>query len=105
MRVSTGDGVEFRVLESDRGLKACDVRLLHGSYPAAAPRNDVAPAGQAPIQTALENDDLIEVFTEREFIRQMTDLLLTTAPQLTGGVIIELRASLLQFARKNGWIE
>jgi hypothetical protein len=35
----------------------------------------------------------------------VTGLLLTGAPQLTGEVIVELRGRLLEFARKNGWVE
>jgi cold shock protein len=36
---------------------------------------------------------------------QITELLLTAAPQLTGSGIVELRGRLLEFARKNGWVE
>ena len=38
-------------------------------------------------------------------MQQITELLLTTAPQLTAGVIVELRGRLLEFGRKNGWVE
>ena len=65
----------------------------------------VPPAEQAPTEQAITEDELFEVFPEREFVQQITDLLLTTAPQLTGGIILELRNSLMQFARKNGWVE
>lgn len=121
LRVSAGTYVEFRVAESDRGLKAYDVRILDEGRPAQsmpaqainelAPRNggppaeQVPPAEQAPTEQAITEDELFEVFPEREFVQQITDLLLTTAPQLTGGIILELRNSLMQFARKNGWVE
>ncbi len=115
LRVSAGTQVEFRVLESDRGLKAYDVRVLDDEQPAQhAPipvttnlgsRNGSAAAEQEPGQLASAEDELLEVFAEREFVRQITDLLLTTAPQLTGATILELRRSLVQFARENGWVE
>ena len=34
----------------------------------------------------------------QEFLHQLTELLLTAAPQLTGGVIVELRGQLLELA-------
>lgn len=115
LRVSVGTQVEFRVVESDRGLKAYDVRILGEDQPAQhtplLAANDLAargggglPAEQASKQVGAE-DELVEVFPEREFVQQITDLLLATAPQLTGATILEVRSSLLQFARKNGWVE
>jgi CspA family cold shock protein len=109
MRVSAGSQVEFRVVEGDRGLKAFDVRIIdhepvHAglAYPADTTRAGGAshPADQPPA-----DDELFEVFPEREFVQQITELLLTAAPQLTGTTIIELRGHLVAFARKNGWVE
>lgn len=113
-RVSVGTQVEFRIVESDRGLKAYDVRIVGEESPTQhtpplaaddlAARDGRLPAGQTPTQSTTE-DELVEVFPEREFVQQITDLLLATAPQLTGATILELRSSLVQFARKNGWVE
>lgn len=115
LRVSAGTQVNFRVIEGDRGLKAYDVRLIGEENPVAngipqaafdpAPGNDAPAPEQAPAEAAPAEDELFEVFTEREFTQQITDLLLTAAPQLTGTAILELRGSLVQFARKNGWVE
>jgi hypothetical protein len=58
-----------------------------------------------PKEQVPADDELFEVFSEREFVLQITDLLLTTAPLLTGATVLELRSSLVQFARKNGWVE
>jgi cold shock protein len=109
MKVSTGSHVEFRVVEGDRGLKAFDVRIIDHqpahtgpAYLAdnARPRSVGNPADQPPA-----DEELFEVFPEREFVQQITELLLAAAPQLTGTTIIELRGHLVAFARKNGWVE
>ena len=106
LRVSAGSQVEFRVVEGDRGLKAYDVRVID-QQPAPGyladdtrPRGVSDPAGQPPA-----DDELFEVFPEREFVQQITELLLAAAPQLTGSTIMELRSHLVAFARKNGWVE
>jgi cold shock protein len=90
-RVIFGTRVEFRIVDGERGLKACDVRII-GDQPEreASPRPD---------------DELVEVFTEQEFAMQITDLILTAAPHLTGATIVELRGRLLEFARKSKWVE
>jgi cold shock protein len=111
LRITAGTRVEFRILESDRGLKAYDVRVLDEEGPAspavhdAAPRNGGAHAEQEPKDPAAADDELFEVFGEREFVQQITDLLLTSAPQLPGATVLELRGALLRFARKSGWVE
>lgn len=115
LRVTAGTQVEFRVVEGERGLKAFDVRIVEDQRPwqGTAPEVAVAPVSRSnghPVAAESRDqppadEELFEVFSEREFSQQVTDLLLTAAPQLTGGVIMELRSQLLQFARKNGWVE
>jgi cold shock protein len=110
-RVSTGHQVEFRVLEGDRGLKAYDVRVI-GEAPARGPAaaaetgNGQGREDEEPGEPRLGDDEeLFEIFAEREFTRQITELLLSTAPQVSAATIVDLRAALIQFARKNGWVE
>jgi cold shock protein len=113
--VSAGTQVEFRVVEGDRGFKAYEVRVIGDQQSAQtasveaaddpAPRNGSRPAEHEPEERAPAEDELFEVFPEREFFHQITDLLLTAAPQVTGSTIVELRGCLVQFARKNGWVE
>lgn len=109
LRVAAGTRVEFRVLEGERGMKAYDVRILEDPQAASgAGGGAVAGGGQEAVhqeRRQAADDELAEVFTEQEFSQQITDLLLATAPQLTGAVIVELRGGLVQFARKNGWVE
>lgn len=108
LRVSAGTQVAFQVLEGDRGLKAFDVRIIDDKEPPApvpAPAPVMAGNGLASERRPAAGDELFEVFAEQEFRQQITELLLTAAPQLTAGVIVELRGRLLEFARQNGWVE
>ena len=113
LRISAGTKVGFRVLEGDRGLKAYDVEVIEEDQPpvsAQATNDPLMPNGTHSAEPALRGraaaeDELCEVFPEAEFVQQITDLLLVAAPQLTGATIVELRRHLLQFARKNGWVE
>ncbi len=115
LRVGAGTKVEFRVVEGDRGLKAYDVRIVDDQQPAqnapaqaaghAPARDGSHPAEQAPQQWPPAEEELFEVLPEPEFTAQITELLLTASPQLTGATIVELRKHLVQFARKNGWVE
>ena len=113
LRISAGTRVGFRVLEGDRGLKAYDVEVIEEDQPpvsAQATNDPLMPNGTHSAEPALRGraaaeDELCEVFPEAEFVQQITDLLLVAAPQLTGATIVELRRHLLQFARKNGWVE
>ena len=54
---------------------------------------------------ATTEDETCEVFSEDEFTRRITELMLESAPQLTGVQILELRRHLLEFARKNSWVD
>jgi cold shock protein len=114
LRVNVGTQVEFRMMDGGRGLKAYDVRIIEeptrtpavqaGPLVSPAARNGSHSAEPGAAQPSAD-DDLLEVFSERDFSQQITDLLLSSAPQLTGATIVELRGDLLRFARKNGWVE
>lgn len=104
MRVSTGALVEFRVIDSERGPKAYDVRIIERGHSRARDGSADPLPGPAPAPAPVD-EELFEVFGEAEFAHQITELLLATAPQLTGTTILDLRSSLVQFARKNGWVE
>jgi cold shock protein len=105
-RVTVGTRVAFEVAEGDRGPKAYDVRLIDDrplpDAPPAAGSNGQGRLGAARLEV---DDELVEILQEQEFVRQVTELLLTQAPQLTGEVITALRSSFLEFARQNGWVE
>jgi cold shock protein len=87
--VACGTRVQFNIVDGGRGLKAYDVQVI----------------GEAPAEPARVEEEGCEVFSESEFTAKVTDLLLTTVPQLTGAHILDLRKNLLQFARRNGWVD
>jgi cold shock protein len=114
LRVSAGTRVGFRVLDGERGKKAYDVRILEDPEPAKQPPVVGSPAtlgngshraGQQAEKRPPVDEELFEIFPEQEFLQQITELILTAAPQVTGATILELRGNLLRFARKNGWVE
>jgi CspA family cold shock protein len=115
LRIRAGMQVEFSVLDTDRGYKAYDLRVIdEPSTAAAAATAPLAATASAPAsdRTARaepahqgDEDDMLDVLSESEFGVQITELLLANGPGLTGTVILELRTALTQFARKNGWIE
>lgn len=124
IHVSTGTHVEFQMMEGERGLKAYDVRVIDDGRSRArsaavatvngvsadtlngsANHNDGESSGPAAEAPVIAEDELCEVFSNEEFRRQITELLLAAAPQATAATIAELRDQLAQFARNNGWIE
>ncbi len=123
--------VEFEVTDGDRGPKAYSVHLLNdrGLAPAPAPvppqvrppdvQVQVAPpvsvappvtrpADQpAPAAPAVPgaDEELCDVLTAPAFSQEVTELLLKSAPALTAAHILDVRAELMQFGRRHGWIE
>ncbi|QMU74027.1 cold-shock protein [Streptacidiphilus sp. P02-A3a] len=98
--VRSGLAVEFDIEEGGRGLKASNVTLAPGAEPgpfavAAAPRS-------APVDGEEPMCDLLSV---EEANRELTELLLRSAPSLTGEQILRVRGDLLKFAKSHGWTE
>ena len=107
--VRSGVAVEFEVEDGDRGLKASSVRLAHGADAAA-------PAGGSPGRGAFGHsgtraapvdgeEPMCDVLNSEEYTRETTELLLRTAPWLTGEHIVQIRHQLLVFAKGHGWVE
>ena len=48
---------------------------------------------------------MCDVLSQAEFEAELTELLLNTLPALTGPQIMEVRKSMLKFARKRGWVD
>ncbi|MFF8475633.1 cold-shock protein [Streptomyces sp. NPDC015414] len=104
--------VEFEVEEGDRGPKASSVKL-----PAASAGRPAAPAGgggavpfpvtpRHPDARHTDGDDpLCDVLTPDEYLHEVTEILLATAPSLTGEQILQVRLGLLRFGRNHGWTE
>jgi CspA family cold shock protein len=120
-----GMRVEFQVMAGDRGRKAYAAHPLESSPtavertrpespvaasapPAAEAPASEAPASEAPASAALHHADderLCDVLSQAEFRNEVTELLLESVPSLTGGQIVEVRNSMLEFAGKRGWVD
>lgn len=81
------------------------MRIIEEDRPEPAADSNGQPAAPRAERRLAANDELFEVFAEQEFLQQITELLLTAAPQLTGSGIVELRGRLLDHDWKNGWVE
>lgn len=110
--VHAGVAVEFEIEDGDRGLKASSVRLSKAAEFASAPaRGAVAPAGLSSSvpspspRTEDGEDPLCDVLSVAEYTRSVTELLLATAPELTGKQVLDIRRQLVQFGRSHGWAE
>ncbi|MER7489136.1 cold shock domain-containing protein [Streptomyces sp. NPDC126497] len=108
--VRSGTWVTFEIEEGDRGPKASSVQLTerapattaspHGGRPRTAPpaREPASgfPAGEEPT---------CDVLTVAEYTGELTELMLGTAPSLTGEQITRLRRRLVELGRSHGWVE
>jgi cold shock CspA family protein len=112
--IAVGVRVAFKVIGGGRGLKAYDVRLLDDdeSELAAEPGSLRAthtyvtgPATRAGSYGSEMSDDLCEVLSEPEFIQEVTELVITRAPSVTGAQILEIRDGLIGMARKHRWVD
>ncbi|MFF8955143.1 cold-shock protein [Streptomyces sp. NPDC014894] len=91
-----GVAVEFEVEEGDRGLKASGVRLAEGA---------VVPPSPVTVRHADGDDSLCDVLTADEYLQEVTEVLLSSAPSLTGEQILQARRGLVQFGKNHGWCE
>lgn len=113
LQVRTGTRVQFEIIDGERGLKAYDVRVIEEravsanaapNLNGATAKERRAAAGHVDEPSSVDEDSL-KVLSQRAFLQRVTDLLLESAPQLTGSQINELRAHLLRFGCQNGWVE
>ena len=89
-QVRRGVVVEFEIEDGERGPKATGVRLARGADGRPLP---------------LDDDSLCDVLSTQEFRADVTEVLLTAAPSLTGEQIVQIRGALAQFAKGHGWVE
>ena len=107
-----GVKIEFKVMAGDRGRKAFaahpiddepdnNLVSLPRTVQAGAVPAPHAPAGdQAP-----DDEPMCDVLSSAEFGRELTELLLSNASSLTGQQVVEVRQSVLESARKHGWVD
>ena len=87
-----GPVVRFRAEASDRGAKAVDVELIEGK-----PGRSYAAGRSKPA-------DQCEILDERDFLNEVTEILLDSAPSMTGEQITAVRNALLREAIHHGWV-
>ncbi|MER5275569.1 cold shock domain-containing protein [Streptomyces sp. NPDC002809] len=99
--------VEFEIEEGDRGLKASSVQLAAGNgNGSAAVTASVFPGRSESPGRQLDGDDVLcDVLNSEEYVRDVTEVLLESAPGLTAEHILQVRQGLLQFAKNHGWVE
>jgi len=111
--VHPGMRVEYEVEEGERGLKVSTVRILDSPAPSRHTRvgsspftPSAAPSSGGPSGSGGSDDDgLCDVLSSREFIAEVTELLIQHVPSLTGSQIAQARQHLVSFARTHGWVE
>lgn len=97
-----GTAVEFDAEEGDRGMKAARVRVVERAPMRSA---DAAPRVSMARPRVSDDDDVCEVLSTSDFMRELTEALLDAEPSLTGGQILRIRNGLVDFAEKFGWVE
>lgn len=98
-----GVAVEFETMAGDRGRKAFGAHLLQGAATRSAP-GPAGPAGHAAAHTTADAGAQCDVLSEARFGQEITEILLESAPDITGKNIVQVRQSLITFGRKHGWI-
>ncbi|MFJ6572724.1 cold-shock protein [Streptomyces sp. NPDC091292] len=102
-QLRSGLAVEFEIEEGDRGLKASAVRLAEGADHRPPAHSGAVLSGAS--RQADGDDSLCDVLTSAEYLHEVTEVMLSSAPTLTGAQIVQLRGALLQFSKNHGWTE
>jgi cold shock protein len=79
------------------------------SGPTSSPPSAQTSTAPAPHATgddqAPDDEQLCDVLSPAEFGQELTELLLSNVPSLTGQQVLEVRQSVLESAEKHGWVE
>jgi cold shock protein len=127
-----GARVHFEAVRSGRGRRATLVRTLDQPYPARPPESKSATAmsdrpGMEPSATAdvpdrpaavdqvttaghiavsvAKESDVCDFLSAEEYGRELTNVLLEAAGDLTASQILEIRGRLVAAAAVHGWVE
>lgn len=102
-----GRQVEFEVMAGDRGRKAFAVRLIDDAHtPSDLVVQPVAPSPAVSSSvSSVEEEQMCDVLSQTEFSAELTEALLESVPTLTAQQILQIRQSLLDFAKKRGWVD
>lgn len=103
--VHPGMSVEFEAEQGERGLKVASVRILDDPATIKPVRSVASVTARPKASSSGDDDGLCDVLTPREFITEVTEILIQHVPSLTGGQISEIRQHLVEHARSHGWLE
>jgi len=96
--------VEYEAEEGERGLKVSSVRIIAG--PAHTDSDARTTNGEAVVKPAARDDDgMCDVLAPRQFVAEVTEVLISHVPSLTGAQIAQIRQHLADHARSHGWID
>lgn len=102
--VHAGMRVEYEAEQGERGPKVSSLRVL--AVPAQRPVGHRPANGEMPVRETRTDDDIMcDVLAPREFITELTEVLLRHVPSLTGEQIVQIRDRLAEHARSRGWID
>ncbi len=100
--MAPGVKVEFVVDEGDRGPKASNVRFLEG----APGRSGGLHRSQSALSGGpFEDGVLCDTLSAQEFLDEVTELLVTGVPSMTGEQILQARQRLLKQAQSHEWVD
>jgi cold shock protein len=107
-----GRDLEFQIMAGDRGRKAFAVRFPEAKIPTFISSAQPSATGTVPTTgagtgtgTGTEDDQMCDVLSQIEFGAQLTELLLTRVPELTGKQIMGVRTGVMEFAKKHNWVD
>ena len=97
-----GTRLEFNILQSERGLKASDIKVL------GVATDQPSVARSAPVfnvRAAIEQDGLADVLSNADYAREITETLIGALPSITATEIISIRQRMVDAALRRGWLE
>jgi cold shock protein len=69
-------------------------------------QTSTSPVAHTPGKNQAPDDEqMCDVLSPAEFGQELTELLLSNAPSLTGHQLLEVRQSVLETAKKHGWVD
>jgi cold shock CspA family protein len=94
----SGAVVEFDMEQSDRGLKASNVKIAK-QIPEGPRTPSLSPTGSG------EDDSLCDLLSVVELRAEITEALLRSVPEITAAHILLVRECVLDIAHSHNWIE
>jgi len=117
--LAPGVKVEFNVMAGDRGRKAFAAHLTgdeggpHSEpAPTVRPNPSVMASRAIPATPQAQDSEetpgeeqMCDVLSQAELGQELTELLITNVPTLTGEQLLMIRQGILECAWKHGWVD